>query len=136
MNFRRLPAFLVLFAAAPAVAWAQPASSGIPKLEKHGTTMQLMVDGKPLLILGGELHNSSGSNLDYLKTVWPKMKALGVNTVLSPVYWELLEPEEGRFDFALVDGLDRAGPRKTTCTWSSSGSEAGRTRFPATFRYG
>ena len=30
---------------------------------------------------------------------------LNLNTVLAPVSWEQLEPEEGRFDFALVDGL-------------------------------
>jgi hypothetical protein len=67
--------------------------------------MQLVVDSRPFLILGGELHNSSGSDLEHLKTVWPKMKALNFNTVLAPVYWELLEPREGQFDFRLVDGL-------------------------------
>jgi beta-galactosidase GanA len=36
---------------------------------------------------------------------WPKLKAMNLNTVLAPVYWELIEPVEGRFDFASVDGL-------------------------------
>jgi beta-galactosidase GanA len=30
---------------------------------------------------------------------------LKLNTILAPVYWDLLEPEEGKFDFTLVDGL-------------------------------
>jgi hypothetical protein len=33
--------------------------TGIPRLEKQGAATQLMVDGDPFLILGGELHNSS-----------------------------------------------------------------------------
>jgi hypothetical protein len=78
---------------------------GIPSLHKQGTTTQLLVDGRPFVILGGELHNSSASSLAYMEPIWPKMVALNLNTVLAVVSWELLEPEEGKFDFALVDGL-------------------------------
>ena len=82
---------------------AQPPS--IPHLSKQGTATQLIVDGKPFLMRSGELGNSSSSNLDYLRPVWPKLAAMNLNTVLVPVYWELMEPTEGSFDFALVDGL-------------------------------
>lgn len=43
--------------------------------------------------------------MDYMKPIWPKLQQMHVNTVLAPIYWELLEPQEGTFDFALVDGL-------------------------------
>ena len=76
-----------------------------PQLRKRGNATQLYVDGKPFLILGGELHNSSSSSIEYMKPIWGRMVDLNFNTVLAPVSWELIEPEEGRFDFALVDGL-------------------------------
>lgn len=79
--------------------------TGAPHLEKHGTATQLMVDGKPFLIFGAELHNSSSSSLDYMASEWPKLAAIPLNTVLTPLSWELVEPQEGKFDFGLVDGL-------------------------------
>ncbi|KAA6455864.1 glycoside hydrolase family 42 [Acidobacteria bacterium AB60] len=76
-----------------------------PHLEKRGATTQLIVDGQPFLVLGGELHNSSSSNLEYMKPLWPKLAAMGLNTVITPLSWELIEPREGSYDYALVDGL-------------------------------
>ena len=93
------------FAALWVVSVRGAQQSGIPQLRKHGTATQLLVDGKPFLIRGGELGNSSSSSLEYMRTIWPKLVSLNLNTVLVPVYWELIEPIEGRFDFSLVDGL-------------------------------
>ena len=80
-------------------------SQAIPYLQKKGTTQELMVDGKPFLVLGGELGNSSASSLNYLEPFWSKFEVMHLNTILAPVYWELMEPEEGKFDFSLVDSL-------------------------------
>ena len=54
-------------------------------------------------ILGGELSNSAATSVEDIDEVMPRMKALGLNTVLVPVYWEMMEPEEGQFDFTLID---------------------------------
>ncbi|MDQ8201432.1 DUF5597 domain-containing protein [Pelagicoccus sp. SDUM812003] len=79
--------------------------SNFPHLRKQGTATQLIVKGQPYLVLGGELHNSSTSSAEFLAPLWPKLRQLNLNTVLAAVSWELLEPEEGHFDFSLVDSL-------------------------------
>ncbi|MDE5793921.1 MAG: DUF5597 domain-containing protein [Muribaculaceae bacterium] len=55
------------------------------------------------LILGGELGNSSASSKEDINAIFPKLKDMGLNTVLMPVYWELIEPREGNFNFTLID---------------------------------
>ena len=77
----------------------------IPYLDFNGETTQLMVDGAPWLMLAGELGNSSASDLGFMEKIWPDLQAMKLNTVLAPVYWELVEPEEGEFDFSSVDQL-------------------------------
>jgi beta-galactosidase GanA len=87
---------------------AQSAGTGdntIPHLRQQRTATQLFVDGEPFLVLGGELGNSTASDPGNLRRVWPTLKSMHLNTLLAPVYWELMEPEEGKFDFSLVDSL-------------------------------
>ncbi len=110
-------------------------SADFPHLEKRGSATQLIVDGKPFLMLAAELHNSSSSSLDYMRPIWPKLAAIPLNTVLTPVSWELIEPAEGQFEFGLVDGLIRTRA-ETICIWSFCGLQAGRTVCLAMHRFG
>ena len=87
-----------------AVAAAQTAS-GIPHLQKQGTATQLIVDGRPFLALTGELGNNTATSLENMQSVWPRLVAGNLNCVLAAVSWAQVEPEEGRFEFALVDGV-------------------------------
>ena len=75
----------------------------LPQIIENRGVKQMLVDGKPFIMLAGELHNSSASGLEYMKTVWEKLEALHVNTVVGTVNWELVEPQEGKFDFSLLD---------------------------------
>jgi len=77
----------------------------LPKLQKNGDSIQLMVDGKPFLIRGGELHNSSASSEEYMNSVWAELKAMNINTVLAPVTWAQFEPKEGLYDYDTIDYL-------------------------------
>jgi hypothetical protein len=80
-------------------------SNSLPHLARNHGATQIIVDGKPFLVRGGELENSSASSLSYMQTVWPKIVAMHCNTVLAPAYWRLIEPKENTFDFASVDSL-------------------------------
>ncbi len=105
-----LPCAVALFGLGMADAQSDSTSS-IPHLEKRGQATQLIVDGRPFLILAGELTNSGSSSMEYMEPYWPKLAAANMNTVLAAVTWELVEPEPGKFDFALVDGAIREARR-------------------------
>lgn len=89
---------LILCSLATKYIFAQRSS-----LQKQGTATQLVVDGKPFLILGGELGNSSAACVQDIERIFPKLQRMGLNTVLVPAYWDLIEPAEGSFDFTLTD---------------------------------
>jgi hypothetical protein len=76
-----------------------------PAIERRGTADQLIVDGDPFLVLGGELGNSSASSREYMAERWTMLEAMQLNTVLAPVCWELAEPQVGAFDFFSVGWL-------------------------------
>jgi len=82
-------------------------AADIPHLQKQGTATQLIIDGKPFLVLAGELHNSSATSLEYMKPVWSRLSEAKLNTVLAGVSWNQIEPQEGKFDFGVLDGVIR-----------------------------
>ncbi len=84
---------------------AQKDDSAIPHLDQRNGQTQLIVDGKPFLMLAVELHNSATGSTHRMAPVWKQMAEKNINTVLAPVSWELIEPEEGKFDFTQVDNM-------------------------------
>ena len=131
-------------------AGAQAQSSAmIPHLEKRGALTQLIVDGKPFIILGGQVNNPTGFP-DRMERAWPTFKALNANTIEYPIYWEQIEPQEGKFDFSGVDqiirGLRSQGLRAVPLwfgTWKNGAMDyvpawvkADTKRFPRVLDYG
>ena len=75
----------------------------LPHITMTNGTGQLIVNGQPFLILGGELGNSSAGTAAEADRIVPKLASMHVNTILMPVAWEQIEPKEGNFDFSILD---------------------------------
>jgi hypothetical protein len=99
-----VPALLLAALTLTTISYGQT-DEGTPHLRKQGSATQLIVDGKPFLALSGELGNNSATSLENMEPVWPKLVAANMNSVLIGISWAQLEPQEGKFDFTLVDGL-------------------------------
>jgi hypothetical protein len=74
-------------------------------LQKQGAATQLIVDGKPFLALAGELGNNTATSLENMQPIWSRLVSGNLNCVLVAVSWAQMEPAEGKYKFALVDGL-------------------------------
>src|SRR5690625_7721407 len=68
----------------------------LPHRRTQGTATQFIVDGEPFLMRGGELGPSSASSAEYLRPHWQSIVDLKTNTVIAPVYWEIIGPAEGQ----------------------------------------
>lgn len=106
----------------------------IPHLEKKGSASRLVVNGKPFLLIAGELHNSTAGGFEYMRPVWKRLAAKNLNSVIATVSWELIEPEEGKFDFSLVDSTiagARAAGLKLILIWFASWKNGGSVYIPS-----
>jgi hypothetical protein len=81
-------------------------SKPIPQIAKQGDRFTFMVDGKPFIMLGGQVGNFTGFP-DRMESARPAFEAMNLNTVEYPVYWNVIEPAEGKFDFSGFDQILR-----------------------------
>jgi len=71
--------------------------------------------------------------MEYMEPWWPKLKAMNLNTVLASVTWEQFEPEEGVFDYTVIDSLienARAQKMKLVLVWFGSWKNGQSTYLP------
>ena len=100
-----LPLSLSLLLVAP-LAMSAAQTVPLPRIVARNGRHELLVDGRPFLVLGAQVNNSS-NYVSALPHVWPTMRAIHVNTVEVPIAWEQIEPVEGQFDFSFLDELVR-----------------------------
>lgn len=86
----------------------KPASSKsntvLPRVTLVNGHFNLVVDGKPFLMLGAQLWNSSG--WPYITDqFWTQLRSLHANTIEVPIYWQNIEPRPGHFNFKELDDL-------------------------------
>ena len=66
----------------------------------------LYVNDMPFFCRAGEIHNSSASDPEFMKeNVWLNLRGLNMNSVIVPVYREMIEEAEGQYDFSSVDAM-------------------------------
>jgi beta-galactosidase GanA len=94
----------ILVAGAGVLAMKAAIAEEIPRVVQEQGRATLMVDGKPLWMLGAQVDNSSGWP-ERLQAVWPAAEKMRLNTLEVPVYWEQMEPERRRFDFTVIDAV-------------------------------
>lgn len=97
---------LALFAAAlVASAAGAPAPDGkVHRFEARDR--QFLVDGEPLLIVAGEMHFGRVVPEDWDLRL-RQAKAMGLNTVSFYLFWNQVEPREGKFDFSGMNDVRR-----------------------------
>lgn len=92
---RTLTLALLLFASALGAARA-----AMPAAHTFGWKGQdFLLDGKPFVIRGGEMHFSRIPR-EHWRSRLRMMKAMGLNTVGTYLFWNLHEPRPGEFDFS------------------------------------
>ena len=105
----------------------------LPKIEEYNGVKQLIVNKTPFVMLSGELHNSTSSCLEYMQPAWEKLKKMNLNSVIASISWELFEPEEGKYDYKLVEGIikdARKNNMKLVFIWFATWKNAYSTYAP------
>ena len=105
LSIRTGGAIVCALAVSAAYAQTRPADQNVPHLEKRGLATQLIVDGKPFLVLGQEPPTSGASNLEYIKYMLQVQADTHTNTADIAIGWNWIEREKGKYDFTILDAI-------------------------------
>ena len=82
-------------------------SQSLASLKKIDGTMRLIQDNRPMILLSGELHNSTSSTPISFRKAMATVRKMGLNALIGSVSWEQVEPREGKYDFSVLDSMIR-----------------------------
>ena len=100
----QIPVLLAAVFSIVSLPYAQSTDPSLPHLVHENGRYALIVDGKPFFMLGGQAHNSSGWPV-MMPEVWAAIDGMHANTLEIPIYWQQIEPQEGTFNFSVVDTI-------------------------------
>jgi Domain of unknown function (DUF5597)/Beta-galactosidase len=122
-SIRAVGAVVCAVAISAAYAQTRPADPALPHFEKRGVATQLIVDGKPFLVLGAEPPTSAPSNIEYLRYSLSALAATHQNAAEVAIGWNWIEPEKGKYDFRIMDAAiedARKIDQRTVLVWFGS----------------
>ena len=107
-----------------------------PALVQEDGITHFEVNGKPFLMLTGELHNSTSTSESYMESigVWEQMRYANFNTVIASCSWDVIEDEPGHYDFTSVDHVIRSARKnglKVVMIWFASWKNGNSTYAPS-----
>ncbi|HVT87863.1 MAG TPA: beta-galactosidase [Tepidisphaeraceae bacterium] len=91
------------------VSWGQTVTSIIPDGKAHkfeARDKQFWIDGQPTMLVAGEMHFNRVLPEDW-ETRIKQAKAMGLNTISFYLFWNMVEPQEGKFDFTGMTDVRR-----------------------------
>jgi len=92
----------------------------MPHLGELNGHSALFVDGEPFFILSLQWDCDSCYSPQDMDPLFPEARKMGCNTAALPLYWREVEPEEGRFDFRMLDHriqMARANELRLVLIW-------------------
>ena len=95
--------WLIFITGLIAACTSQPADTEMPHLARRDGMTKLIVDGRPFICVAGEVSNTASSDYETMKKTISRLAKANLNTILTVVSWDLVEPEEGKYDFSMID---------------------------------
>ena len=102
MNIQKLTLWLLSVMVVTACA-DTPETTEIPRLEERDGMKKLIVDSRPFICVAGEVSNTASTDSVTMKQTIRRLARANLNTILTVVSWDLVEPVEGKFDFSMID---------------------------------
>ena len=77
----------------------------MPELRELNGQKVLHVDNKPFLILSFQLNCDYCYDPRRIDRLMEQARRMGCNTVALLLYWRLIEPQEGQFDYSILESM-------------------------------